>query len=247
MILSVKNICCTIGESKILNGVSFDINEATLTGIIGPNGSGKTTLFNCISGFGAPCSGDIFLAGTSIGSLSPNKRALLGLGRVFQNFGIFREQTVLENMLVALESKDSFLASLIPSSKRLKNYREQALHLLSEVSLTDKADAKAGSLSGGQMRLLEIIRTLAFGAKIFLLDEPTAGVSPKMKDDIIEIIQRLKSMGKTVLIIEHDMGFIQSFAERIIVMNSGELFMDDIPSVIMNDGKLQDLYFGKRS
>lgn len=247
MILSIKNIECTIGESKILNDVSFDIANGSLTGIIGPNGSGKTTLFNCISGFGAQCGGEVVFEGSPITQLPPDKRALLGLGRVFQNFGIFREQTVLENMLVALESRESFISSIIPNAKKLKRYKEQAIQYLSEVKLEEKVHQKAGSLSGGQMRLLEIIRTLAFGAKIFLLDEPTAGVSPRMKDDIISIIQRLKAMGKTVLIIEHDMNFIQSFVDRIIVMNSGSIFMDDAPSVVMNDTRLQELYFGKIS
>lgn len=245
-ILSLKNVSYAVGEFPILKNVSFDIHEGSLTGLIGPNGSGKTTLFNCISGFSPISAGKIFFEGIDCTYLQADKRALKGLGRVFQNFGIFRDQTVLENMLVAFESKDSFLQSLIPNKQRLNRYKIQSMDLLKKVSLDSKADNKAGSLSGGQMRLLEIIRTLAFGAKIFLLDEPTAGVSPRMKDDIINIIQQLKTLGKTIFIIEHDMNFIQSFVERIIVMDSGSIFMDDTPEKVMSDSRLQDLYFGKR-
>ncbi len=246
MILSVNNIECRSGSSVILDDVSFTVESGSLTGIIGPNGSGKTTLFNCLSGFSTLSKGKIYFENVDITAITPDKRALKGLGRVFQNFGVFRDQTVLENILVALESRDTFLSSFFPNPDRNRKYRGRALQFLSEVKLDPNANQKAGSLSGGQMRLLEIIRSLAFGATVFLLDEPTAGVSPIMKDDIIQIVQRLKALGKTVLIIEHDMNFIQSFAERIIVMNSGTVFMDDAPHKVMHDPRLQDLYFGKK-
>ena len=116
---------------------------------------------------------------------------------------------------------------------------------LREVALEKKALDKAGSLSGGQMRLLEIVRTLALGADLFLLDEPTAGVSPRMKDDIAKSIKSLQALGKTVLIIEHDINFIQKFCDRIVVLEEGRVVLDDSPERVRNDVRLQEIYFGK--
>ena len=245
MIISTKNLEFTIGSQTILNGISLNFTAGSMTGIIGPNGSGKTTFFNCLSGFSYPSKGTISFREQDVSYTSPHLRARMGLGRVFQNFGIFREQTVLENVLIALEKENSLLQSFIPSPNRLRAQKESALEYLKEVGLQDKAQQKAGSLSGGQMRLLEIIRTLAFKAEVFLLDEPTAGVSPRMKEDIISLIQKLKGFGKTVIIIEHDMNFIQSFVERIVVLNVGCVFMDGTPTEVLQNEGLKELYFGK--
>ena len=240
--LQVRNLIFRIGDAHILNGISFDITSGEKLGIIGPNGSGKTTLFNCISGFNLPTSGTIHFKENNITKLSPSKRASLGLGRVFQNFGVFREMTVLENMLTAIESRQRSI--IFPWSARGKANREQALEALKLVKLQDRADAKAGSLSGGQMRLLEIVRAIAYGADLFLLDEPTAGVSPRMKDEILAVLHRLQSMKKTVMIIEHDINFIQSLCDRIIVLDMGHVMLDGTPELVRSDPRLQDIYFG---
>lgn len=116
---------------------------------------------------------------------------------------------------------------------------------LGEIHLEGKALNKAGTLSGGQMRLLEITRTLALGADLFLLDEPTAGVSPRMKEDIAASIKKLQTLGKTVLIIEHDITFIQKFCNRIIVLEEGRVVLDDLPERVRSDGRLQEIYFGR--
>jgi ABC-type branched-subunit amino acid transport system ATPase component len=122
--------------------------------------------------------------------------------------------------------------------------KTRSIEFLKEVKLETKADSKAGSLSGGQMRLLEIIRTLAFGADLFLLDEPTAGVSPRMKDDVAGLIKKLQGIGKTVLIIEHDINFIQKFCNRIIVLNEGRVVLDDTPELVRKNEQLKEIYFG---
>ena len=243
--LTLSNITVSIHHSHILNGISCSFQRGETVGIIGPNGSGKTTLFNCISGF-VPCgSGDIKLNEDLITPLAPHVRARRGLGRVFQNFGIFRDMSLLENMLVALESRRGAKRSFLPWSRTTTENKRIALDYLAEVNLSDKALLKAGSLSGGQMRLLEIVRTLAVGADIFLLDEPTAGVSPRMKEDIVLLIRRLQSLGKTILIIEHDITFIQKFCSRIIVLNEGRIEIDDIPERVRADERLKDIYFGR--
>ena len=245
--LRIENLYFSIHDLKILNGISFTVKKGETVGIIGPNGSGKTTLFNCISGFNYPEDGHILFTDQDITYMRPYRRARLGLGRVFQNFGIFKEMTVFENVLTALESRQGLCAALMPWLDEHRMHREQAVQFLQGVGLASRAAQKAGSLSGGQMRLLEIIRTLAFGADLLLLDEPTAGVSPKMKEDVAGLLGKLREMGKTVLIIEHDLNFIQSFCDRILVLDVGRVLLDDAPSAVQNSEILKEIYFGRSS
>jgi ABC-type branched-subunit amino acid transport system ATPase component len=242
--LEVKDIFFKIHDLHILNGVSFSVAKGTTVGIIGPNGSGKTTLFNTLSGFSQPNSGSIYFNGADVTRLSPYERAKKGLGRVFQNFGIFREMTVLENVITALESHQPIIRKMFPWGSGPKRIREEAMGFLEQVGLAGKAKAKAGSLSGGQMRLLEIIRTIAFRAEICLLDEPTAGVSPKMKEAVADLVKHVQGLGKTVLVIEHDINFIQRFADRIIVLDGGKVVLDGTPQAVRKNEMLKEIYFG---
>lgn len=242
--LIVKDLSVAIAGTPILEQVGFRINQGETVGLIGPNGSGKTTLFNCLSGFAAAQAGSILFKGQEISRLEPDRRAKAGIGRVFQNSGIFREMTLLENIVTAIEGKNSIWNSFFPWSGSSKRIREEAMQYLFQIGLQDKADEKAGSLSGGQMRLLEIIRTLAFGADFFLLDEPTAGVSPKMKHDVAELIRTLQKQQKTVFIIEHDISFIELFCERIIVLDIGRVVMDNSADKVRRDPRLHEIYFG---
>ena len=243
-ILKTQDLKVAFGETKILQGISIDFEKGSTTGIIGPNGSGKTTFFNAISGF-VPSTGKITFQDKEVQNLPPEKRARLGFGRVFQNTGIFKTLTVQENIQIALEAKMPLLSSLHPFSKVAKDAKENSLQFLEMVSLSQKAKDKAASLSGGQMRLLEIARTIALGAEIILLDEPTAGVSPKMKEDLVVLIRRLQDLGKTILVIEHDIDFIYSFCNRIVVLESGTVFLDGRPEEVIKDDRLKEIYLGK--
>jgi ABC-type branched-subunit amino acid transport system ATPase component len=236
--LSLSRISLTIGEHRILSDVSCSIDEGEIVGLIGPNGSGKTTLFNVISGFLAPTHGSVHLQGSDITKLSSSRRAQMGIGRVFQNFGIFREMTLEENVLVALEA--------LPKADRLQrgNLRKIAGETLEMVGLQSHAKQKAGSLSGGQMRLLEIARTLMSGKEVFLLDEPTAGVSPKMTQQVADLILQLKKQGKTVLVVEHDLPFISHVCDRVIVMDVGRVALTGKPDEVKKSKELRELYFG---
>lgn len=244
--LELSQISVAFQGTKILHDISLSIKAGETVGIIGPNGSGKTTLFNCISGFVTPVSGVLKLKGQDVTIATPDNRARHGLGRVFQNFGIFKEMSLLENLLVALEARCSLLESIIPARARRTKNAAKALEYLKEIQLDSKADHKAGSLSGGQMRLLEIVRVLATGAEVLLLDEPTAGVSPRMKEEVASFIVRLQGMGKTILVIEHDINFIQKFCKRIVVLESGQIVLDDTPERVCADERLQEIYFGKK-
>ncbi len=237
-LLSLQCLSLSINSHAILCDVTFDVEHGDVVGLIGPNGSGKTTLFNVISGFLRPTAGRVHLRGEDITALPPHERARRGIGRVFQNFGIFREMTLLENVLVALEA--------LPKEERcvLGNLRGVAAGTLDMVGLSAHAKKKAGSLSGGQMRLLEIARTLKSGKELFLLDEPTAGVSPKMTHQVADLIRELKREGKTVLIIEHDLPFIARICDRVVVMDVGQVVMVGSPKEVKESKELQEIYFG---
>jgi len=245
--LQVSELYLQIGDANILNGVTLNADSGDAVGIIGPNGSGKTSLFNCLSGFVFPKSGTIRFKDHDITALPPFSRAERGIGRVFQSFGIFREMTVLENLMVALESRASIWGTFLPWSKGSRSLREEAKGYAAQVGLSEKVQHKAGSLSGGQMRLLEIIRALAFGSELFLLDEPTAGVSPKMKEEVANLISHVQSLGKTTLIIEHDINFVQSFSKRVIVLDQGKVILEGTPDEVRSNERLQEIYFGKRA
>lgn len=241
-ILEITDVHLSIGDTSILNGVTFAVERGERVGIIGPNGSGKTTLFNCLSGFHLPQSGTIHLNNQLITKAPAYRRAQMGLGRVFQNFGIFREMTVRENIITALESRQRGLT--LPWSSTARRQLQESMTYLESVGLADRAMDKAASLSGGQMRLLEIARTLAFGADIFLLDEPTAGVAPKMKKEVERSLKRLQELKKTILIIEHDISFIEKLCERIIVLDVGHVVLDGPPEQVRSNPLLHEIYFG---
>ena len=150
-ILTVTDLHFAVGRTRILNGIDFSVPRGQTLGIIGPNGSGKTTLFNCISGFNVQQQGSIVYAGQDLGGMLPHQRARAGLGRVFQNFGVFRDMTVSENIVTGLETRGGWWSSFLPWSKATAAHRAKALEYLEEVGLGAKAEEKASSLSGGQM------------------------------------------------------------------------------------------------
>lgn len=237
-LLALSHIGLTLQAQPILQGITFDVEAGEIVGIIGPNGSGKTTLFNVLSGFLTPTAGTIHFRSADITSLPAAERACMGIGRVFQNFGIFREMSVEENILVALES--------LPKIRRklLGNLNAVVHKTLAMVHLTHHAKQKAASLSGGQMRLLEIARTLTSRKELFLLDEPTAGVAPKMTQQVADLIIQLKKEGKTVLVVEHDLPFIAKICDRVIVMDVGKIVFTGTPQEVKQSKELKELYFG---
>lgn len=223
--MRVKELSVEIRGSLILNNINFEVSKGETLGIIGPNGSGKTTLFNVISGFIREGSGTIELDGERIETYPPFIRAQKGIGRVFQSGGIFGELTVLENLIIT--------GKKVPFDELLK-----------AIGLLNKANEPASVLSGGQKRLLELIRAEIFDPKVLLLDEPTAGVAPNMKQVLAERINSLKSKKRSLLIIEHDIQFISSLCDRVLVLFQGEIVMSGKPDEIRNDPYLQEIYFG---
>lgn len=246
-ILKIEHLVKRFGGVTAVNHCNFEIAENEITALIGPNGAGKSTMFDLITGLLAPDSGEIFFRGKPIGRLAPHRRASLGLGRTFQAIRIFPELSALDNILLAFpETPDGFWQAFWLNKKLLRRLRERAFKLLSAIHLHEKAHIKAGSLSYGQQKLLEIMRTVATGADLFLLDEPAAGVNRTMLHSIIAIIKKLQNEGKTIVIVEHDMGFVMELSERVIVMDYGKEIAEGTPQEIQKNPKVLEAYLGQK-
>lgn len=245
-ILKIEHLVKRFGGVTAVNHCNFEIAENSITALIGPNGAGKSTLFDLITGLLAPDSGEIFFRGKPISRLAPNRRTSLGLARTFQSIRIFPQLSALDNILLAFpEMPDSLWNAFWLNKKLIRRMRERAFELLSTVHLHEKAHVKAGSLSYGQQKLLEIMRAYATGADVFLLDEPAAGVNRTMLHTIIAIIKKLKADGKTVIIVEHDMGFVMELSEHVIVMDYGKEIAEGTPLDIQRNEKVLEAYLGR--
>lgn len=244
-ILEIKKLSKSFGGVHAVDHASFAIEENSITGLIGPNGAGKTTMFDLISGLLAPDSGEIHFRHENITRLPPWKRARIGIGRTFQAIRLFPELTTIDNVLASLpRSPDSFFDIFRPLREKKKALHKQAVEYLETVNLHDKASDSASALSYGQQKLLEIIRAVATGASLLLLDEPAAGVNRTMLQHIVELIKILKSQGKTIIIVEHDMSFVMSLCEKIIVMDRGKEIAEGKPHEIQCNPRVLEAYLG---
>jgi branched-chain amino acid transport system ATP-binding protein len=231
--LEVTDLHRSFGGIRAVAGVSFEVQPAEIVGIIGPNGSGKSTLFSLLSGTIAPTSGAIKLRGRDVTRLPAYRIARLGLGRTFQIPTPFTNLTVRENLLAAAVEGD------------WANARNRADEVLEALEITHVADDLAGTLSGGQLRLLEFGRVQMRDAEIILLDEVTAGVNPRLRQIILARVRALQEKGKTFLIIEHDMELVRSVCERIIVMDAGEVVFEGSFEEVASNEVVIDAYLGR--
>src|SRR4030042_314947 len=218
-LLAVTELTKSFGGVKALAGVSFTVAPGEIVGLIGPNGAGKTTCFNLINGLLPPSAGEIRLGGTKMVGLPPYRRARLGLARTFQNIQLFGGMTVLENVLTGrhLRQQSGILAALLPLPRvnraRAEN-RQRALELLELVGLNEKANFPAEALAYGDQRRLEIARALAQEPELLLMDEPAAGLNPREAEDPMALLGRLRGLGITLLVIEHDMTLVMGLCPR---------------------------------
>jgi branched-chain amino acid transport system ATP-binding protein len=249
----LKLDCATIrfGGLVAVNEVSFELNKGDLFGLIGPNGAGKTTCFNIITGVYKPTSGSIQFDGKDITGTPCNKIAKLGICRTFQNIRLFKELSVLENVVTAgflrhktmLGSAMGYLPSAINETNAL---RDEAMRLLDIVNLTRVANVRSADLSYGMQRRLEIARAMATQPKLLLLDEPAAGMNPNEKLELLEMVKNIRDNHEmTVLLIEHDMRFVMNLCERIVVLDHGEEIAAGPPAAIRNDPKVIAAYLGE--
>jgi branched-chain amino acid transport system ATP-binding protein len=237
--LSVESISKSFDGLAALRDISFSVDEGTALGLIGPNGSGKTTLFNVISGFLSPDSGDIFYQGTSMTRLEPYKRAAFGMGRLFQDVRVFSQLSVMDNLVLANTEKteDGLLAPFLRPwllRKSRSEHIDKARRWLDFVGLDAREESLASALSFGQEKLLAIAMILAKESKLLLLDEPVAGLDPKMTGKVLDLIRRMKELGKTVIVIEHALGFVFDVADKVIILRSGRKVYDGQPHDLRN-------------
>ncbi|MGZ9585367.1 ABC transporter ATP-binding protein [Paenibacillus marinisediminis] len=244
-ILATDGLSIAFGGHLAVHEVSLSVKRHTFKSIIGPNGAGKTTFFNLLSGQLRPTAGNIRFNGKDITNLPPFERTRLGMGRSFQITNVFPNLTVLENVRLAVQSREGIRYRLFDSLRKYSRLEEEALALLQLVRLENKRYATAQHLAHGEKRKLEIAMLMALNPELLLLDEPTAGISVEEVPAILEVIRSLKDRGdRTIVLIEHKMEMVLDLSDSIAVLFNGRLLADGTPADIMNNNTVQAAYLG---
>jgi len=249
-ILEVTNISKRFGGLQAVKNVSFSVERGAIKAVIGPNGAGKTTLFHLLSGFLTPDSGSVVYQKRPIHGNAPFEIARRGLSRTFQHIRLFARMTALENVMVGchVRSKSGFLAGMLnlPRTRREeRQIREKAAEMMAFLGIENLAEREATSLSYGQQRSVELARALASAPAILLLDEPAAGLNMRETADVAKLITRVRDLGITVLIVEHDMQLVMDISDEIVVLSYGEKIADDVPRAVQTDPEVVRIYLGE--
>jgi branched-chain amino acid transport system ATP-binding protein len=248
-VLRLESLEKRFGGVAALHGIDYVVPGGIIQAVIGPNGAGKTTLFNCISGVSKPSNGSISLDGRRIEGLPPHKIAELGVSRTFQHVALFKRMTVLENVMLGRHprTRSGFLATgfRFPGMRSEENcIRQKALEYLDFVRLAQFAGLEAGTLPLGKQKMLEIARALATEPKLILLDEPAGGLNMRETEELGALIQQIKELSVTVLLVEHDMNLIMEISDRILVLNYGAALASGTPSEIKENRAVIEAYLG---
>lgn len=252
-ILQVDNLTLAFGGLKVLNGVSFEVTQGDIFAIIGPNGAGKTSILNCVGGFYKPEQGRIIFDGQDVSSLSPDKRAALGIARTFQNIALFRGMTVLDNIKLGahVHLKTGLLGSL--SYWGGAHREEMQLRELVEEDIIDFLEIEhirklpVGSLAYGLQKRVELARALAMRPKVLLMDEPVAGMNAEETEDMARFILDIKEeRGITIIIIEHDMNVIMDISDALMVVNFGQKLTEGQPHEVASHPEVIKAYLGEK-
>ncbi|MDQ0338960.1 branched-chain amino acid transport system ATP-binding protein [Caldalkalibacillus uzonensis] len=248
-LLEVQRVTKKFGGVVANRDISFTFAEGQIMGLIGPNGAGKSTLFNMISAIFPPSSGQIFFKGRKISHLTPPEIAKLGISRTFQNLQVFKNMTVIENVMVGqhTQGKAGMLSAALrlPSAKKEEQrLHEKAMEYLAFVGLEDVCEVRAGHLALGQLRLLELARALATEPELLLLDEIAAGLNHKETKEMAQLISKIRDMGISVFVVEHDMDLVMSICDRIIVLDQGEKIAEGIPREVQTNERVVRAYLG---
>ncbi len=250
-ILELQNVTLAFGGLKAVNEINFSMKQNEILSLIGPNGAGKTSTFNLITGVYTPTAGKIIFKGHDLKKYKPHQITNLGIARTFQNIRLFKQLTVLENIILAMDHtrKVNFFASLLPfgtGKKELDMVTEQAIKYLEYADLAEFKDLRAENLPYGKQRELEICRAIATGADLLLLDEPAAGLNPSETTQLMDILRKIKSeLKKSIFLIEHDMKLVMGISDRIVVLDYGEKIAEGSPEEIRNNPAVIQAYLGK--
>jgi branched-chain amino acid transport system ATP-binding protein len=249
--LQVEKLEKKFGGVVAVDGVDFEVNPHQIKAIIGPNGAGKTTIFNLICGIYPPTSGTVRFKQHKINGLKPCVIAKKGISRTFQNVQVFENMSVLENVMVGRHCRTrSELLAAIMNLKRTraeeKRIHDYSLEMLSFVGLEAKKNEAASNLTFQQQKLLEFARALATEPDLILLDEPAAGLSVPEADEMAQLIYRIREIGITILLVEHDMGLVMEVSDEVIVLNSGQVIAEGTPREVQNDEAVIAVYLGER-
>ena len=250
MLLELSGVTKHFGGIVAVKDIGFEVNEGSIVALIGPNGAGKTTLFNIITGTLPLEKGSILVKGRDIVGLKPYQIASAGITRTFQNLQLFSSMTVLENVMAGayLRSKKGFIKSFFSfpgSCREEKMIREESLILLEEIGLVETAGLSASALPFGKQRLLEIARALASDPALVLLDEPAAGLNPAETEVLTGYLKKLKNNGTAMILIEHDMETVMEAADRIVVLNFGQIIAEGTPVEIQANPEVIKAYLGE--
>ena len=247
--LELRGITQIFGGVTALKDVSFSINQGEITGVIGPNGAGKTTLFNIVTGIYSQTSGQVLFEGKDISRVPAEQLAKRGMVRTFQNIELFGKMTVLENVMVGLHSRSSsglFACSFKApwAVKEERRIRDEAHEWLKFVGIDDLADVEAGNLPFGRGRMLEIARAMACKPRMILMDEPAAGLNSQETVGLAELIRKIRDLGITVVLVEHDMELVMDICDRIVVLNLGQKLAEGTPREIQDNPEVIAAYLG---
>ena len=243
--LKIKNLKKYFGGIKAIDNCDINIDKNKITALIGPNGAGKSTIFDTVSGVIKADSGKIIFNNKNITNLEPHIISNLGISRMFQQSKLFNNLKVKDNLILALDNDEKFLKNLITEDKINKEEKEKIMLILKQINMEKFYDKVCSELSYGQKRLIELARTVLKPHKFLMLDEPVAGVNPKIRNEISKILLNLKKNNDTILFIEHDMNFTLNIADYVIVMDEGKVIAQGKPSMVKNNKKVIEAYLGE--